>query len=40
MSDFKKQLMGYNVHEVDYKIDDYLKQIENLNVRLIVLLKN
>ena len=30
MSDFKKQLMGYNVHEVDYKIDDYLKQIENL----------
>ena len=30
MSDFKKQLMGYNVHEVDYKIDDYLKQIESL----------
>lgn len=30
MSDFKKQLMGYNVHEVDYKIDDYLKRIENL----------
>lgn len=30
MSDFKKQLMGYNVREVDYKIDDYLKQIENL----------
>ena len=30
MSDFKKQLMGYNVHEVDYMIDDYLKQIENL----------
>ncbi|WRK53986.1 hypothetical protein SD457_02555 [Coprobacillaceae bacterium CR2/5/TPMF4] len=22
--------MGYNVHEVDYKIDDYLKQIESL----------
>ena len=30
MSDFRKQLMGYNVHEVDYKIDDYLKQIESL----------
>lgn len=30
MSDFKKQLIGYNVNEVDYKIDDYLKQIENL----------
>ncbi|WP_296883175.1 DivIVA domain-containing protein [Thomasclavelia sp.] len=30
MSDFKKQLIGYNVHEVDYKIDDYLKQIESL----------
>lgn len=30
MSDFNKQLMGYNVHEVDYKIDDYLKQIESL----------
>ena len=30
MSDFKKQLIGYNVNEVDYKIDDYLKQIESL----------
>ena len=37
MSDFKKQLMGYNVHEVDYKIDDYLKQIESLKRQVISL---
>ena len=37
MSDFKKQLMGYNVHEVDYKIDDYLKQIESLKRQVAIL---
>lgn len=39
MSDFKKQLMGYNVHEVDYEIDNYHKQIESLERQVASLTK-
>lgn len=39
MSDFKKQLMGYNVREVDYEIDNYHKQIESLERQVASLTK-